>query len=266
MLTLQELKTSAPAVFTTDKASRCSERYQQASTLQAIEALSKEGWQPVKAEQKRTRNGQGLPYAKHLVRLRHESARGIFSGGQSAVGQAFPEIVLLNSHNGTGSYKLMAGIFVLACSNGLVVAEETLGSITLRHTPNNKDAFKSAAEKISHELKPVIKRIDGMRNRKMVEKEKLSFASSALALRFPANNAPFQPQQLLIPRREADKRNDLWAVFNVVQENLMAGGTTGKTASGRQFTSVPTRDINMKLKYNQALWSLADGFLEAKKN
>ena len=36
-----------------------------------------------------------------------------------AVGDSLVEVVLVNSHDGTSSYKLMAGIFRLVCWNGM---------------------------------------------------------------------------------------------------------------------------------------------------
>jgi hypothetical protein len=50
-----------------------------------------------------------------------------------AVGDSLVEVVLVNSHDGTSSYKLMAGIFRLVCWNGMVVSESMQDSIAVRH-------------------------------------------------------------------------------------------------------------------------------------
>jgi hypothetical protein len=71
---------------------------------------------------------------------------------------------------------------------------------------------------------------------------------------------------LLSSRRFEDRRDDLWTVFNRVQENLTKGGLRGRSASGRAMSTRPVTgtgtgtgtgtDQNVKL--NRALWMLAD--------
>lgn len=260
-LSNDELQKAAPAIFQERAASGLTERYSPVSTLAAIDALAKGGWHPVGAEQKKTRNSNKAIFAKHLVRFRRSDSQVLLSGGAARVGQAIPEIVLLNSHNGTSSYRLLAGLHVLACANGLIVADKTLASVVVRHLKCNEPKLLEAAEKIAANLKPVVERVEAMSRTELVEAERKEFARAALRIKFPKGGAPFTSKDLLVPRRKADARNDLWAVFNVVQENIMAGGLVGKTASGRRFTSSPVRDINIKVDANQALWGLADEFL-----
>lgn len=262
VLSMERLKELVPAAFTDRPASQLSEAYRHVNTAEAVRALSKQGWFPVAANQKRARDKAAAPYAKHLIRFRHEGARGIFSGGTMAVGQAFPELVLVNSHNGSSRYELMAGIFVLACSNGLIVAEETLGAVAIRHVRSHEEELLSAAQRVSEQLKPIMNRVQRMRDCLLPIDRQRVFAREALQLKFPAGNSPFAPDQILVSRRESDRRNDLWAVFNRVQENLLAGQTVGVTQgpNGRRFTSRPVRDVNVQLNLNQALWTLADKF------
>ena len=262
-LSHKELKALAPSIFTKTPASRLSDKYHQVRTIDAIDVFQEEGWRPIWADQKRSRHGQDIPYAKHLVRFRHESVSGIFKGGGKAIGQAFPEIVLSNSHNGSSCYRLLAGIYVVACSNGLIVAEETIGSVIIRHLQANSIELIAAATSISNQTKPVITRVHAMRDRVLTPEEAKAFAQSALEMKFPSGNSPFKPEHVLAARREEDDREDLWAVFNRAQENLMAGGTVGVTTgdSGRRFTSSPVRNINALVRYNQSLWALADQVL-----
>jgi len=49
------------------------------------------------------------------------------------VGDVFPEVVLLNSPDGTSAYQLMAGTFRLVCLNGMVVADRDFGTIKVPH-------------------------------------------------------------------------------------------------------------------------------------
>ncbi|EPE96987.1 Phosphoribosylamine-glycine ligase [Rhizobium grahamii CCGE 502] len=67
-------------------------------------------------------------------------------------------------------------------------------------------------------------------------------AGAAHILRFGDNEGesttPIKAQQLLVPRRHDDRANDLWTVWNVVQENAIKGGLRGV---GRDDVGRPRR-------------------------
>jgi hypothetical protein len=81
-------------------------------------------------------------------------------------------------------------------------------------------------------------------------------------------STPITPEQLLLARRPADQGDDLWRVFNRVQENATKGGLT---AIGRDSRNRPRRSttrgvhgIDGDLKLNRALWMLAAKMAELK--
>ena len=261
-LTLEQLRDAAPAIFTEQPAATVSKKYFPVSTLQIVETLSQDGWVPVSAEQRHSRLLKHRPYAKHLLRFQHTAAHGVFPGAATVPGQAYPELVVSNSHNGTSPYQLYAGFHVVACLNGLIVADDVIGSIKVPHLVAYQQQLRIAAETIRSMLVLVTDQVLAMRARILTDREREQFAHAALQSKFPANNAPFTVPQVLLPRRESDKSHDLWTVFNVIQENLMAGGTSGTTQSGRRYTSRPVRDVNQILTRNQAFWSMAVGILK----
>jgi hypothetical protein len=58
-----------------------------------------------------------------MIRLRHASQ---INGAEAN------EIVLLNSHDGTSSYQMLAGMFRFVCSNGLVCGD-TVADVRVPH-------------------------------------------------------------------------------------------------------------------------------------
>src|SRR3546814_18445609 len=74
--------------------------------------------------QTRTRHEDRRDYTKHMIRLRHASQI-------NARGEA-NEIILLNSHDGTSSYQMLAGMFRFVCSNGLVCGD-TVADVSVPH-------------------------------------------------------------------------------------------------------------------------------------
>ena len=67
-------------------------------------------------------------------------------------------------------------------------------------------------------------------------------------------------EDILRPRRQQDMGNDVWTVYNVVQENIIKGGFTNSN-TGRKARAV--KHIDKTISYNQELWDLAHGYAAA---
>jgi hypothetical protein len=97
-----------------------------------------------------------------------------------------------------------------------------------------------------------------MERTQLEEPQRLSFAGQALALRFPKDrHERMRPAQLLEARRSEDVGDDLWRVYNVIQENVIRGGVVGQTASNRRSNSRPIKSVRRDVALNAALWTLA---------
>jgi hypothetical protein len=90
-----------------------------------------------------------------------------------------------------------------------------------------------------------------------------AFAMQASALRWPEadfSNIPSAPGLLRV-RRAADSGDDLWSVFNVLQENLIRGGVRYfHPQTGGRGKSRAIRSITENVRLNQELWQLAEDF------
>ena len=90
------LRAHAPAVFAQEcESERVSGRYSFLPTTDILEILQDEGWTAWKAQQVNARTWS-KSHAKHIVRLRHEDLDMQSFG----VGDSFPEMLLINAHNG----------------------------------------------------------------------------------------------------------------------------------------------------------------------
>ncbi|EDR6291798.1 DUF945 domain-containing protein, partial [Salmonella enterica subsp. enterica serovar Pensacola] len=83
----------------------------------------REGFEPFFACQSRVRDPGKREHTRHLLRLRRT--------GQ-ITGQQVPEIIILNSHDGSSSYQLLPGYFRQVCTNSLVCGQ-SLGEIRVPH-------------------------------------------------------------------------------------------------------------------------------------
>ena len=110
-LTHEELMHYVPGIFGEDRHTSRSERYTYIPTITVLESLQREGFQPFFACQTRVRDPGRRGYTKHMLRLRRNGEIN---------GQHVPEIILLNSHDGTSSYQMLPGYFRFVCQNGCV--------------------------------------------------------------------------------------------------------------------------------------------------
>lgn len=52
--------------------------------------------------------------------------------------------------------------------------------------------------------------------------------------------------------------NDLWTTFQRVQEKLIEGGLPGKSTTGKNTRARAVNGIDVDIKFNRALWLIAD--------
>src|SRR5712691_6787813 len=112
-LTLDHIRRTAPSVFAERPWDTVSEKCRFFPTVHVVEGLMAQGLLPVRAQQSRSRIPGKGDYTKHLLRFRQASL--LDSARESTV----PEIVLINSHDGTSAYTLSLGLYRVLCTNGL---------------------------------------------------------------------------------------------------------------------------------------------------
>lgn len=243
------LRQICPSVFAEGPdTSNVTERYSFLPTTEMLSMLENEGWVWHKASQVRPRI-RSAEHVRHLVRLRH-----VDMGEQNyAVGDSFPELLLTNAHNGTGTYTLRGGIFRLVCSNGMVVADQEYGGIKVRHVGIDQEQIRKISMEVVENSNKAMEKISSWSDIQLDDTSRREFAREAAELRFKETDSMLI-QDLLRTRRVEDDSNDLWTTFNRVQENLLQGGF--RSPGGRR-TVQPIRSIEKDLQINSKLWTLA---------
>ncbi|MDR8071028.1 DUF932 domain-containing protein [Burkholderia cenocepacia] len=253
-----QIRRVAPSIFADGKHESRSERYTYIPTIEVLRGLRNEGFQPFMACQTRVRHDDRREYTKHMLRLRHAN---------EIEGEEADEIVLLNSHDGTSSYQMLAGTFRFVCQNGMV-AGENVADIRVPHKGNIVQNVINGAFHVLDGFELIREQKNGMRDVSLDRDEQQAFARASLALRYDPTDAeapaPVTESQLLAPRRFEDRRDDLWTVFNRVQENLTKGGLHGRSRSGRAMSTRAITGIDQNVKLNRALWMLADAMRQMK--
>ncbi len=171
------------------------------------------------------------------------------------------EIILINSHDGTSSYQMLAGCFRFVCSNGLVCGN-VVEDIRIKHSGKVVVEVVEGAHRILSGFEAVDASREHMQALRLTAGEQEAYASAALAIRYPdaePGKAPIDVSQVIRPRRMEDTDASLWATFNVAQENLTQGGLRGRRVPGqpRRHTRAIT-GIDGNVAINRGLWVLAE--------
>lgn len=252
-ITDDQLRQVVPSIFAPVPHSSRSANYSYIPTVEVLDGLRTQGFQPFFACQTRTRDEGKRETTKHMLRLRHPDAVGV----AGTVG----EIILLNSHDGTSSYQLLAGMFRFVCKNGLICGD-AVGEIRVHHKGNVKDQVIDGAFEVLDTLQVAQERREEMQALPLTPRAQEVFAEAALALRYDEDKAPIAPQALLAPRRYDDNDPTLWGTFNRVQENLIRGGIAGRNSAARRTRTREVKSIDQNVRLNRGLWVLAERMAE----
>jgi hypothetical protein len=269
-LSNDQLRRIAPSIFADRPYAEMSAKYEFIPTSAVVERLRAEGFQPFRAGESRARIEEKRGFTKHMIRF-----RDMRSGDRPTLthlGQLFPELVLINSHDGESSYHLTAGIFRLVCMNGMVVADSTFEAIKVWHFKgmaavsragvrlDGVDGVIEASYRIAEQFPQILSRVEQFAQLPMSARQQEAFATSALELKYGSDEpAPLTPTQILTPRRREDSAPNLWNTFNRVQESLLKGGTSyvNRGTMRRQRTRA-VKGIAEDVRLNRGLWTLAE--------
>ncbi|TCG09588.1 hypothetical protein BZM27_04520 [Paraburkholderia steynii] len=248
-LTNDEIARVAPSILANAPHESRSSRYSYIPTVEVLDALRKEGFQPFMVCQTHVRDDGRRAFTKHLLRLRH---------AEQICGPEANEIILSNSHDGSSSYQMLGGMFRFVCQNGIVCGDN-ISDIRVPHKGDVIGEVIDGAFKVLDSFEVQTRQREAMAATVLDEGEQTAFARAALALRYDEDRpAPVTEQQLLSPRRFEDRGSDLWRTFNRVQESITRGGLHGRNASGRATTTRAVTGIDQNIRLNRALWVLAD--------
>lgn len=249
-LSLDAIRQRAPAVFAHSPDERMSDKYTFIPTERVLSGLMQAGFVPVEARQSRARRSSAL-HARHVIRLRRR-----FETVQ--LKDAVPEVVFLNSHDGTSAYQLRLGLFRVVCTNGLIVSHGAFPAYHVSHRGNAVDDVVAGALEASERFVCLAEHVERMEARQLFKDEQIRFAEHALRLRYPDRDDPgLQPSQLLTCHRTEDLGDDLWSTLNKVQENLLRGGLARRSPTGRLTRTRRITAIREDVRLNSRLWNLA---------
>jgi hypothetical protein len=135
------------------------------------------------------------------------------------------------------------GIFRQVCTNGLVAFDRQGETENIKHIAINARDLDRFITPMNNKVNKLLTEVSEMKHRGLSIEDMRKLATEAASLRY-ANLDDINIDDLLVVNRVEDESNDLWTVFNRIQENL-------------------THDIvnlDEDIKLNQRLFALAETF------
>lgn len=263
---LDELKQYVPAAFAEQYDPKRSEKYSFLPTSDLVKTVTNLGWEMTSAKQ----DGASI-YSRHNVKFTHPGM-GYMNIDNDKVR---PQIIIDNSHNGLSAAQLHVGLFRLVCSNGLVIAIPGLGeSMRFRHMGADPSEIKKVIELAEDQYKTISSRVNDMQDVKMHQDDKEQFAIKALTLREPhlfikpdgtvdlnKLHESTDVNEIIKPIRGEDEADNLWSVFNVIQERMIKGGYNRKSENGRNSKTRGVSNGTRNIQLNKKLWTVAEELL-----
>lgn len=239
-----------PAIYATAPSPKVSAKYQFIPTTDIITMMEEHDFHVIGMQQVGSRK-RDPNFAKHALRFRQPAP--------VEINGAVPEIIITTSHDTSSGLMARGGLYRFVCMNGLVVGQD----LYRLSVPHIGEAQAVVSKAIQHMLTNVFPRVQDQVHRwlqiQLKEADKIKLAVAAMELRYTASTAYYGPQELLTIRREADRGDSLWNVFNVIQENITRGGITSVArGSGRMTTSKPVAAIDANIRINAGLWDAAE--------
>lgn len=259
-LEMEQLRSVTPSIFAEQKHESRSERYTYIPTSEILTKLQGEGFQPFAAFQGGSKIEEKKGFTKHMIRLRYMGEQLDLSPGEKTVS----EIILMNSHDGTSSYKMLGGQFVMVCSNGLITSNDLIQEVRVTHSGDVAGKVIDGCIQILEAAPLIAQSVEEMRSLELTAGQQAAFARAALVARYDELAlAPVSAQQVLEPNRREDVGGSLWKTFNRIQENITQGGLRYNQRDGEgrlvaRRSTRPIRGIDGNTSINRALWQLAE--------
>ena len=246
-LSKDELREIAPSIFSTKPSPEVSKHYSHIPTDKLIDDMKLLGWNVIDAKEVNARQKSTIGFQKHLVVFRNDDivinqmpnniresitsptgyrrTDGTFAK-KNPIDTVFPQILLTNSHDGKNAFTFTAGLFRMICENGLVISTNEFEKVSIRHMGYDFDELQKQINEMVERLPLTVESMNNMIDTKMNQDSILKFAKDMLAVRFPEDELrriTIDMDDFITPVRPEDNGDDLWSVFNVIQEKIIEG-------------------------------------------
>lgn len=196
---------------------------------------------------KKSRKGE-IGRGKQLIRIKTIKPF-ITVGGETL----YPELVIVNSNDGSSQLEVMMGVFRLVCTNGMIVKTKDLGDFKIRHQGSEEDAAMELMKEFARHLPKWFKVQRQLEATILDDDTILELAAAACEYRFLKRFSKEDVAILVEACRPQDEGNDAWRVLNRIQEKIMKGGFK---VGPMKRTAKTVKSVVQDLELNQMVYEL----------
>ena len=212
-----DIKKLSAFIPSLDKDWRASQRINSKATmvesLDAVREFQKQGWNIAGAYEQR--NKQNRKIGSHFIRMEHPDFKVTNSKGKT---DAVATMNISNSTTGIKPMELDLGAYRQVCSNG-AIAHTSYSSAKVPHTEQGQYTLQEILCDLGIRTQGVMEEFNRLKEKNVSPQEAMNLATEAAEIRFGKGHR-IDVSQLLNVVREEDKGDDVWTVFNRIQENL----------------------------------------------
>lgn len=269
-LTMDDIRRICPmATQTSPTNPKVSDKYIQANTMTVVEDLAKLGWYPVQAKQCRNKKNSSGIRSFHMIAFQNPDIKitKTMENGEKVV-DTYPRIILTNSHDGFNSFKFMLGMFRMVCSNGLIVCNNQMVDMSIRHINYDFEELRKIVASAIEQVPDIVNTMNEMRNVMLTDEQKTALATEVVKIRKGVDDDNYVVdteivEDILTPVRAEDSGQDLWTIFNICQEKMIKGGFGLKNNKNKLRKQRNITSIKKDMEFNQRLWNTASQYLVA---
>jgi hypothetical protein len=206
-------------------------------TLDVITKLQDEGWRISGVAEQR---GKNRKITSNYVQLQHPDFAVQNNKGKD---EAFTSITLSNSCNGNRPLQMSLGLFRQVCTNGLIKFDQHAETEKIRHIEVNARDLDRFVISMNGKADKLLTEVNEMKHKGLSIEDMRKLAREAASLRY-SNLDDINIDDIFAVNRVEDESNDLWTVFNRIQENL----------------THDIKNMNEDIRLNQQLFSLVENF------
>lgn len=254
----------APAFVSKDKSPTRLSRYEFVNSMDVVRALYDRGWvvdsYGQEGKNKVANDRDRVEYKRHWAVFKNAKLDMLNNDNEFV-----PRFMFVNSHDGTSRFDIIFLVLRKVCTNGLFLTR-SFQQRRIRHDKGilSETDIESFIHNMDSYYDEVMSKSSVMKSIYLTQSEKLEFARHCKEIRWKyRDNKSFKlnEERLLEPRRDSDRGDDFWRVFNVVQENITKGGVLtddSKFDKPKRYTTRDLQDKFYEIEMSKNLLKLVD--------
>ena len=208
-------------------------------TIDILERLQNEGWIIKGVAEQR---GSNRKITSNYAQLHHPDFELLNKKGKM---EAVSSLTIKNSCNGNSPLTMDLGFYRQICSNGAIMFDKHGSSTEIKHIEVNFNNLQNFINNVNRNADKVLEKFGIFQNKNMTVEQAREFAFNAARLKYNDNDMPTNiVENLLQVNRLEDEGNDLWSIFNRVQESL----------------TEDVNNFNVDITLNKQLFSLTEQY------